>query len=104
MRDLLKVNRDSRVPMMTIYELFAGKAKPSDVLDAARAGSPSRDELNMRLFYAHLYLGLYDQVSGNASGAKENLAIAVRDHKIDHYMWNVADVDLKRLEQPRDKR
>ena len=102
-RDLLKINRDTRVPMMTIYELFAGKARPSDVLEAARAGSPSPDELNTRLFYAHLYLGLYDEVSGNRSGAKEHLAIAVRDHKVNHYMWNVAEVHLQQLQKPASK-
>jgi lipoprotein NlpI len=98
--DLLKIDRDSRVPMMTLYELFAGRAKPADVLEAARAGSPSADELNARLFYAHLYLGLYAEVTGDRTGTREHLAVAVRDHKIDHYMWNVADVHLKQLQKP----
>ena len=47
-------------------------------------------------FYAHLYLGLYYEVTGDAAKAKEHLELATR-HKIGHYMWNVADVHAKRL-------
>ncbi len=94
--DLLKIRRDPRVPMMEIYELYAGRLKPGDVLAAAEAGSPTADELNARRFYAHLYLGLYYEVLGDASLAKKHLNQA-RSHRIGHYMWNVADVHAKRL-------
>ena len=48
--------------MMRIYSLFRGQAKPDDVLDAVRQGDPKEEELNQRLFYARLYLGLYFEV------------------------------------------
>jgi lipoprotein NlpI len=94
--DMLKIKRDLRVPMMEVYELYSGKLQPADVLRAAEAGKPDADELNQRLFYAHLYLGLYYEVSGDAARAKEHIGQA-RGHKIGHYMWNVADVHAKRL-------
>src|SRR5438105_1745593 len=56
---LLPITNDSRVPMMQIYALFAGKAKPDDVLAAAKAGTPTAAQLRRQLFYANLYLGLY---------------------------------------------
>lgn len=96
-RDMLKIKQDPRVPMMQIYALFAGKATPEDVLAAARAGSPAADTLNARLFYAHLYLGLYYEVAGDAAGALQHLTKAAEEHKIGHYMWNVADVHARRL-------
>ena len=89
--DMLKIGKDARVPMKEIYELFAGRLKPGDVLDAAKAGKPSEDKLNERLFYAHLYLGLFFESEGDAKKALEHLTVAA-DHKIGHYMWDVARV------------
>lgn len=94
--DILKIRRDPRVPMMQIYELYAGRLKPGDVLTAAEDGLPTTDERNARLFYAHLYLGLYYEVSGDGALAKKHIDLA-RSHRIGHYMWNVADVHAKRL-------
>src|SRR5205814_79574 len=53
---LLKIGKDTRVPMMEVYAVFAGKAQPADVLTAANAGSPPASRLNQQLFYGHLYL------------------------------------------------
>jgi lipoprotein NlpI len=94
---ILKVASDKRVPMMRIYDLFAGTAKPEDVLAAARQGEPSPAELNQRLFYAHLYLGLYFDASGDRPKAIEHLAKAAEEHRIGHYMWDVARVHLALL-------
>lgn len=95
--DMLSIKRDGRVPMMEVYALYSGKATPEDVLAAARAGNPSSAALNERLFYAHLYLGLYYEAAGDGARAREHLATAAESHKIGHYMWNVADVHSKRL-------
>jgi lipoprotein NlpI len=89
--DMLKICKDVRVPMKEIYELFRGRLKPGQVLDAAKAGEPDKAQLNSRLFYAHLYLGLYFETEGDAKKALEHLTIAA-DHKIGHYMWDVARV------------
>lgn len=96
-RDMLKIKADPRPGMMKIYDLFRGAAEPEEVLATIRAGSPGAEQLNERQFYAHLYLGLYDESIGDAAGAKKELSEAV-DHKLGHYMWNVADVHLKRLQ------
>jgi lipoprotein NlpI len=95
-KDMLKIRRDPRIPMMEIYELYAGRSEPADVLAATESGSPTEEELNTRLFYAHLYLGLYFEVVGNAELASKHLRLAC-SHRIGHYMWNVADVHTKRL-------
>ncbi len=89
---LLKVGKDKRVPMMEVYALYAGKAKPDDVLKAARAGDPSERELKERLFYAHLYLGLYYEVDGDKEKAREHITKAADDYAIGHYMGDVARV------------
>jgi lipoprotein NlpI len=95
---LLKIGHDRRVPMMEIYALFAGRAQPADVLAAARAGQPTAAQLNERLFYAHLYLGLYHEAAGDQKQAREHLTRAAEEHKIvGHYMWDVARVHVERL-------
>lgn len=96
---LLKIGHDQRVPLMEVYALYAGRAKPDEVLTAARAGKPAAAELNERLFYAHLYLGLYDDVRGERKQALEHLTRAVEDHKIDHYMWDVARLHRELLQK-----
>ncbi len=96
---LLPITNDKRVPMMEIYALFGGKAKPEDVLAAARAGKPSADELKTRLFYAHLYLGLYDEAAGDGAKALDHLRKAARDYRTRGYMGDVARVHVMLLEK-----
>lgn len=97
-QEILKIKDDRRVPMMQVYALYAGRLKPDDILAAARAGDPSPAELNSRLFYAELYLGLYDEAAGRPKQAAEHLAAAV-SHRIGHYMWDVARVHAELLKR-----
>jgi lipoprotein NlpI len=90
-QEILKIGNDKRVPMRQVYDLFKGELKPEDVLAAARAGGPSQDDLNSRLFYAHLYVGIYYDLLGDRPRALEHLQQAV-EHRIGHYMWHVARV------------
>lgn len=101
---ILKIGKDKRVPMMQVYELFSGRIKPADVLAAVKDGQPTVDEMNHRLFYAHLYLGLYYDSLGDKKRALEHMAKAADDYKIGHYMWDVARVhrDLLRKESKPD--
>jgi lipoprotein NlpI len=98
---MLKIGKDRRVPMMEVYALYAGRAKPEDVLAAARAGQPGADELKKRLFYAHLYLGLYYESLGDRMKAREHIGKAADDYRIEHYMGDVAAVhrDLLKKEK-----
>jgi len=89
---LLKIGKDQRIPMMEVYALFAGKAKPEDVLKAAEAGRPTAVRKNAQLFYAHLYLGLYYEVHDKAELARKHLGEATDKHRVGHYMWDVARV------------
>jgi lipoprotein NlpI len=92
---LLKIGKDVRVPMMEVYALFGGKAKPEDVLAAAKEGSPRLQR--QQLFYAHLYLGLYAEVNGDKKKALEHLEKAAGEYKIGHYMGDVARVHAELL-------
>ncbi len=82
---------------MVIYELFAGRAQPEDVLVAVRQGDPPSPELKKRLFYAHLYLGLYEDANGATKKALEHLNQAAEDEGIGGYMGDVARVHRQLL-------
>jgi lipoprotein NlpI len=97
--ELLRIGKDRRVPMMQVYDLFAGKAKAEDVLAAAGSGQPTGEELKGRLFYAHLYLGLYAEAAGDAKGALEHLTKAAEEYATGQYMWEVARVHVELRKQ-----
>lgn len=93
---MLPIENDPRIPMMQIYDLYRGKLKPEDVLKAAAANNPSPEALNSRLFYAHLYIGLWHEAAGEHDLARKHILEAEK-HKIGHYMWDVAHVHAERL-------
>jgi lipoprotein NlpI len=87
---LIPIEGDARIPMSQVHGLFSGKLKVADVLKAARAGNPSAKELNNRLFYAHLYLGLYFEATGDSAASREHIFKAASEFNADHYMGDVA--------------
>jgi lipoprotein NlpI len=93
--ELLPIENDRRVPMMQIYALYRGKGTADEVLKAAQA-SDDEAALNHRLFYAHLYLGLYYEALGKPDLARRHI-LESEKHKIGHYMWDVAHVHAERL-------
>jgi len=90
--EVLKIGNDRRVPMMQVYDLYRGKLKPEDVLAAAEAGNATEEQKNHRLFYAHLYLGIYQDLAGDKKKALEHLTLAAGKYRISHYMGDVAQV------------
>ena len=91
-KDMLKIGDDRRVPMRQVYEMFSGRLQPADVLAAAVDGSPAKELLNRQLFYAHLYVGIHYDLEGDLPNALEHLNKAADEHRIGHYMWDVARI------------
>jgi lipoprotein NlpI len=95
--DLIPVKDDARVPMKQVLQLFAGKLKPRDVIDAAEGAGLKDEALKEARFYAHLYVALYYESEGDAKKCLEHMTDAVEKYKIGHYMWDVAAAHLKVL-------
>jgi lipoprotein NlpI len=93
-KQLIPVRKDARVPMKEVWDLFAGKLKPADVLAAAEKVAADTDQGTEARFYAHLYLALYYEAEGDAKKVVEHLTPAVEKYKIGHYMWDVANAHL----------
>lgn len=93
---LLPVAPDSRVPMMEVLEMFAGRSTPIHVLEAAKAADGSAQS-ESALFYAYLYVGLYNEVLGRPEEAKAAIEVAATEHTSPYYMGDVARVHAARL-------
>ena len=106
-RTLIPVSRDGRVPMMKVHDLYAGKATPRDVMALAEAESESavpEGERKLRLFYAHLYIGLYHDAAGETGAAAEHIELAATKYAGDGYMGDVARVHARVLADRRNGR
>jgi lipoprotein NlpI len=89
---ILKIGDDRRVPMRQVYDLYKGDLKPEDVLAAADGGKVSDAQRNSQRFYAHLYLGIYYDLLNDKKKAFTHLNKAAEEHRIGHYMWDVARI------------
>jgi len=92
LKEFIPIQGDSRVPMMQIHDLYAGKGGVGEVLSAARVGNPGPAELKNRLFYAHLYIGLWYEAEGKEKEAREHIFKAAGDYGVEGYMGDVARV------------
>jgi len=100
---ILKIGKDTRVPMMEVYDLYRGKLKPADVLAAAEAGDVATELRKEQLFYAHLYLGLYYDATGDKQKALKHITLAEGKYRIGHYMGDVAHVHAELLRKEMKK-
>ena len=100
-KGLIPIEGDSRVPMAQVHQLFAGKAKPEDVLAAAKA-APAEGRSGEPLFYANLYLGIYFEAIGDAKQARDYIFKAAERANQNGYMGDVARIHaeiLRKLEK-----
>jgi lipoprotein NlpI len=90
---LLPVGPDSRAPMGEVYRMFRGEMTPDAVL-AAAGNRPDAQ------FYAHLYVGLYFEATGNRQRALEQITAAAEPrYSAAGYMHAVAKIHLSRLQK-----
>ena len=76
--------------MTTVYEMYAGRATPDEVIAAAGTSTDA-------LFYAHLYVGLYHEALGEAEEARHHVEQAATTHSRPHYMGDIARMHARLL-------
>ena len=91
---LIPIAGDRRVPMAEIHAVYAGTGSIEAVLAAAERAGDDATRRNQRC-YAHLYLGLLDEVSGRTGSARDHLRKAAIDYRMEHYMGVVAQVHVR---------
>ena len=106
---LLKYKKDDRQPFPDVYQLFAGKLTPEEIIQKIRDAKLDDDERQKRMFYAELYIGLNYDVEKAPQQALRHLQAATaipwpRDAGYGpNYMWHVGRLHAKLLEQPAAK-
>jgi lipoprotein NlpI len=75
---LLKYKKDDREPFPAVYEMFAGRLTPAQLLEKVRAAKTDGEEREKQLFYAELYVGLYEAIAGDSEKALPHLQEATR--------------------------
>jgi lipoprotein NlpI len=96
---LIPIKHDSRVPMMEVWSLFAGEETPKGVLKSAQRKGPSGFPSRQSMCYAHLYLGLYFEATGQIPLAKQHIESAANKYSMDNYMGEVARIHHKSFER-----
>ena len=92
---LLKYAKDDREPFPAVYELFAGKLSPEQILKQIADAKVSDEEREKRLFYAELYIGLNEFIEDRPESAQKHLERAVKNTwgpmagYGPNYMWHV---------------
>ena len=59
------------------------------------AGNPSEQERKGRLFYAHLYLGLFEEAEKHPEASLTHMKQAATDYAQSHYMGDVARIHVQ---------
>ncbi|MCP4172084.1 MAG: tetratricopeptide repeat protein [Fuerstiella sp.] len=103
-KELLRYEKDDREPFPAVYKLFDGSFSAEAALRSIPRNLPAK-ELEKRLFYTELYIGVYAAAQGKHADAEKYLRLAVsrkwpRDSGFGpNYMWHVARVQLADLVQ-----
>lgn len=102
-KQMIPVTGDMRIPMAEVFDLFAGTGSPEKVM--ARVESAKADSVAQPAYvlYAHLYLALYFEITGNETLRRTHLQKAVDTNLKNEYMWEVARVHLDLLKSGRLK-
>lgn len=106
---LLKYEKDDREPFPAVYKLFAGTMTPDQILEDIAKVELSKTAREMRLFYAHLYIGLNYAVEDQEEKAREHLAKATTNTWPlsagygPLYMWHVARLHEELLRKSEGK-
>jgi tetratricopeptide (TPR) repeat protein len=106
---LIPISEDRRVPMSQIYEMYAGRMTPEQVLEIANRTS-ARVELDgeqhrLQRYYAQLYIGLYHEMLKNPEASIEAMKKAAKLNPLGktNFMGQVARVHLQLRQAPKNK-
>ena len=105
-KKLIPIVGDGRIPMMEVHALFAGKSTPEKILAKARADGAKGARLERQLFYAHLYLGIWYEATGELKLRDKYIGLAATVADEYGYMGDVARVHavLNKIKIPKLKK
>lgn len=102
---LLKYEKTDRAPFPDVYAMFAGKLTGGQIVERIKSAKISTTERDKRLFYAHLYVGLYAEAQQKPDMTAQHIRMAVANPWGQEagggpgYMWHVARVHFQNLKR-----
>lgn len=104
-KNLIPIRGDTRIPMKEVYELFAGRMEPEQVLKTARetgVTDESDPRNQLQRYFAHLYIGLYHEMQQEPDQCRQSMTEAARICPLgkDNFMGQVARVHLAARPNP----
>ena len=100
-KKLIPITEDRRVPMSQIYEMYAGRMTPEQVLAIANRTSPrvelDSEQHRLQRYYAQLYIGLYYEMLKKEEASIEAMKKAAQLNPLGktNFMGQVARVHLQ---------
>ena len=104
-KNIIPIERDTRIPMAEVHRMFAGRSTPEDVLKTAAATSAfalaNSRQHDMQMYYAHLYIGLFEEMNNNSAKSMQSMQSAAKVNPMgeDNIMGSVAKVHLQLRQQ-----
>lgn len=98
---LIPIDGDERIPLAEIHRLFAGISTPEKVIAAVLPEASTPEQTRQQRFYAHLYLALYFEASGERARMVAELKACQPLGSNDDFMSHVARVMASRI-KPED--
>lgn len=95
-KKMLKYDKPDRGGLGDVYRMYAGELNADQILKDLEARNEGPNQKNQRLFYAELYIGLFESVQNKHASAAKHLEVAVRNPWPKQsgggpeYMWQVA--------------
>ena len=101
-QNMLPYTRFDRHPFPDVYDLLAGKngITAESILKAAEESKESQSAKVRRLFFAHLYIGMWHEIHGRKKEALHHLNLATANQyglSTRTYMWQVARIHYEQL-------
>ena len=100
---LLKYEKTDREPFPAVYQLFAGRLSPEQIVRQIADAEIDDSERSKREFYAHLYIGLNHAIEGRDREAIQSLRQATASSwgpaagYGPNYMWHVGRLHYELL-------
>ncbi len=93
--EMIKIERDSRIPMKQVFEMFAGTGSPEAVLKAC-SYDPKKVMANSEIYHGLLYVGLFHEMMGDQEASNKSMTEALKfKPRIQGLMGHVAEGHLR---------
>lgn len=76
-KSMIQIERDTRIPMKQVFEMFAGKGSPQEVLDACGyvKGEERKDS---SIYHGLIYVGLFHEMMGDQEASNNSMKEALK--------------------------